>query len=378
MDVSIEVREVASSADREDFLRLPWTIYRDDPLWVPPLLIERRDFINPRKHPFYLHGQAALFLARREGQVVGRIMASDDPLFNQANRTNIGSFGLFECVNDRQVAQALFERAQAWLAARGRTGMRGPIDYSMNYQCGLLIEGFTTPPRVMMNHNPRYYIQLFESWGLTKAKDLYGWWYTDSTNVEARFARLADRFAARGSFTIRPIRMADYAQEIERVKRVLNGAFRDNWGFVPLTDAEINHMGREFRWLLVPEMALLAEVHGEPVGLSLTLPDLNEGLRKINGRLTTFGLPIGLARLWYHYRRATAARLIAIGVLPEHRRKGIIEQLILRTNHYGFHARKFLGAELGWTLEDNAAINKPIERVGGVRYKTYRIYERSW
>ena len=372
----VQISEVRSSRDRREFVHFPWQIYQDDPLWVPPLLLDRLEFIDPKKHPFYQHGAATQFLARRAGQMVGRILVADDPNFNAAHGTNQGVFGLFESVNDPAVTQALLDAAAGWLAARGRTSIQGPIDYSMNYPCGLLIEGFDTPPRILMNHNPPYYAGLLESWGLAKAKDLYAWWYTDPDDVAQRFSRVARRMEERGGYTIRPVRLKDFAREVASLKKLYNEALIENWGFVKMTDAEFDHMALEMRRLADPNLVLIAEVAGEAVGFALTLGDVNEALRHVNGRLTTFGLPIGLLKLLYYFRKAKTCRLIALGVLAKYRRRGIIENLIVRTNDYGM--KKFTGAELGWTLEDNDAINRPIQATGAVKYKTYRIYEKHF
>jgi GNAT superfamily N-acetyltransferase len=374
----VEISEVTSRRDRAAFLEFPWEIYRGDPLWVPPLLLERGEFIDPKKHPFYRHGAAALFLARRQGRVVGRIMAADDPNFNKAHGTNQGVFGLFESIDDETVAQSLLESAKGWLSARGRTAIQGPIDYSMNYPCGLLIDGFDTPPRMLMNHNPPYYARLLESWGLAKAKDLFCWWYTDQAEIARRFARVVKRLEKRGEYTIRPVRLNDYKNEVQNLKKLYNEALLENWGFVRMTDAEFEHMAGELRRLVDPNLVLIAEVGGAPVGFSLTLSDLNEALRHINGRLTTFGLPIGLFKLLYHLKRAKTGRLMALGVLPQYRRRGIIENLIVRTSEYGKYTMKYTGAELGWTLEDNDLINRAIQATGALKYKTYRIYEKNW
>lgn len=375
---AVEVCEITSRRDRAAFVEFPWEIYRGDKQWVPPLLLDRHEFIDPKKHPFYKHGAAALFLARRAGRVVGRILAADDPRFNEAHGTNQGVFGMFESVDDPRVAHALLDAARGWLAARGRTAVQGPIDYSMNYPCGLLIDGFDTPPRMLMNHNPAYYAGLFESWGLAKVKDLFCWWYTDQGNVAQRFAKVAKRLEERGGYTIRPVRLADYKNEVQNLKKLYNEALVENWGFVKMTDAEFEHMAGELRRLVDPNLVLIAEVQGAPVGFSLTLSDVNEALRHVNGRLTTFGLPIGLLKLLYHFRRAKTGRLMALGVLPQYRRRGIIENLIVRTSNYGKHTMKYTGAELGWTLEDNDLINRAIQATGAVKYKTYRIYEKKW
>ena len=371
------VRQVQSTRDRDAFVHLPWTIYRDDPQWVAPLLAERKEFINPRVHPFYRHGAAVQFVAARGGRIVGRIQASDDPHYNAEHGSNLGCFGMFESIDDEEVAQALVEAAAAWLRARGRTQLMGPIDYSTNYACGLLVDGFDSPPRIMMNHNPPYYAGLLEACGLSKAKDLYSWWFDDRRDMLAAWRDKAERLAARGGFAIRAFRMSDFDAEIERCKQVYNAAWERNWGFVKMSDAEFAYLAKHLRQLALCELLLLAEVDGRPVGFSMTLPDLNEAIRPLDGRLFRWGLPIGLVRLVYNLRRVKTARLLTLGVVEGFRRRGIAELLILRTLDYGKHVAGFTGAELGWTLEDNDLINRTILAVGGERYKTYRIYQRD-
>ncbi len=372
----VEVEEVRTWRQRDAFLRFPWRIYEHDACWSPPILWERKDVINPRKHPFYKHGSARLFLARRGGQVVGRIMASDDPRYNDYHGSQLGCFGMFESIDDRQVAHSLLDAASGWLAQRGRDTLRGPIDYSMNYECGLLIDGYNTPPRVMMNHNPPYYAALLESYGLTKAKDLYSWWFVDPRDMLAKWRRRAERIAERGGVKVRSFCKKDMTAELMRCKSIYNQSWAKSWGFVPMTDAEFVFYGDMLKHIAVPEMLLLAEVGGEPVAFCMTLPDFNEASAPLNGRLMKWGLPIGLVQFLRNLKKVQSARLVTLGILEPYRRRGISELLILRTLDFGKNVLGYTGAELGWTLEDNYLINQTIEAVGGQQYKTYRLYEK--
>jgi GNAT superfamily N-acetyltransferase len=367
---------VLSRRDRLEFVRFPWRIYANDSQWVPPLEMERLQFIDRASHPFYKHGDAAMFLARRGGAVVGRILASDDPRYNAEHGTNAGAFGMFETIDDQGVASSLLNAASQWMAARGRTAMLGPIDYSTNYACGLLVDGFNTPPRVMMNHNPRYYAGLLEAYGLAKAKDLYSWWFDDELDMIQKWRRRADFLAARG-VVIRTFRRSEIKSEVMRCKNIYNEAWERHWGFVKMTDAEFRAYGKFLAELAIPELLLLAEVDGQPVGFSLTLPDFNEALVDLNGRLTRWGLPTGYFKFRRNLRQIRTARLVTFGILDQYRRRGIAELLILRTLDYGKNVLGYSGAELGWTLEDNDSINRPIATVGGQKYKTYRIYEKA-
>ncbi len=373
----LEIREVRTRRDVNQFVDVPWRIYAEDPQWVPPLKLEVKEFINPRKHPFYQHGAATQFIATRGGVALGRILVSDDPNFNQQHASNLGCFGMFECVADPEMAHALLDQAAQWLRGRGRTAMLGPIDYSTNYPCGLLIEGFDTPPRVLMNHHRRYYQELLESWGLTKAKDLYAWWFNDPHDLLAQWRPRLERLAKRCRVTVRSFQLHDFAAELERCREVYNGAMSDHWGFVKLTETEFEHIGRQLKQLAIAEQVLLAEVEGKAVGFSITLPDIHEAIRPLEGRLTRFGLPLGLARFMYRKRRIKTARMLVLDVLQHYRRRGVAEMLILQTLDHGKNVLGYTAAELSWTLEDNAAVNRTIESVGGRRYKTYRLYSKD-
>ncbi len=374
---TLEVRPAESAADRRAFIQFPWKVMENDPAWVPPLVMDRKDFLDRKKHPFYLHGDSQLFLAWRGGETVGRIMASDDPRYNEAHGTNQGAAGMFDCIDDGEVAGALFDAAARWCKAKGRETLIGPMDYSSNYGWGALIDGFDTPPRIMMPHNPPYYAKLFEEAGFTKVKDLYAWWITTDQEMPERWRKLAERMAKRGGVTIRPADMKNFDQELKHLMHLYNEAWENNWGFVKMTAPEFEHLGKDLKMIINPKLVLIAEVEGKPVGFSLCLPDINEALKHLpSGKLTTFGLPIGLGKLIYYQKQIKTLRLITLGVLPGFRRRGINEMLILRT----FDAGKALGfsaGELGWTLEDNDLINKPIEALGAKRYKTFRVFEKS-
>jgi ribosomal protein S18 acetylase RimI-like enzyme len=372
----IEVSQVTSRRDRDAFIKFQWQIYPDDPAWVPPLIVERKTFLDPKRHPFYKHGQAALFLARKNGKIVGRIMASNDPNYNSLHESNVGCFGLFESIDDHEVAAALFEAAASWLRKKGRTEMMGPIDYSTNYVCGLLIDGFQFPPTIMTAHNPRYYPPLIESCGFAKTKDWYAWWFADPAKAVAQLRRLATRFHGRWPIIIRPANFKNLRDESRRLREIYNQAWEKNWGFVPFTEAEIEFMTKELKPLLVPEFAWIAEIGNESVGFTLCLPDINVVLRDLNGRLTRFGLPIGLIKLLFYKKRVRKGRLIALGVIEKYRRAGIAEMLVLRVMEETMLKRGITG-ELSMTLEDNFMVNRFLEAIGAQRYKTYRIYSKS-
>ena len=371
---NIAVSTVRSNKERDEFIKFQWRIYQDDPAWVPPLLIERKEFLDRDKHPFYRHGDAALFLARRNGEIAGRIMASDDPNYNTLHKTNVGCFGLFESIDDLDVARALFDGAANWLRQRGRSEIIGPIDYSTNYVCGLLINGFEHSPTLLTAHNPPYYARLIEANGFTKEIDWYAWWFDPKNAPVSRLRRLVESRMRRTSVRIRNFNLRDLAGESSRLAAVFNKAWERNWGFVPFTRAEAEHMAKEMRLIIDPRMTLVAEVDNEPIAFVICVPDINVALKHINGRLTQFGLPIGLIRLLWLRRKIRKARFVALGVLEKFRRTGIAEMLVLKVMEEG--ARRGMNGELSMTLESNVMVNRFIEAVGATVYKTYRIYRR--
>ncbi|HXX42205.1 MAG TPA: GNAT family N-acetyltransferase [Chthoniobacterales bacterium] len=371
----IRISHVEPGRERDEFIKFPWQIYRDDPAWVPPLIIERRAFLDRSKHPFYKHGDAALFLAKRNGEIVGRIMASDDPNYNALHKTNLGCFGLFESIDDVDVAVALFASAEKWLRDRGRSEIMGPVDYSTNYVCGLLIDGFEHPPTLLTAHNPSYYAKLIEASGFQKEVDWFAWWFDPKNAPVSRLRRLVDARMRRTPVRIRPINVRDLAGESQRLAAVFNKAWENNWGFVPFTRPEAEHMATEMRPIIDPRMTLIAEIDNTPVAFVICVPDVNVALQRVNGRLTRFGLPLGLAKLLWYHRKIRKARFVALGVLEKFRRTGIAEMLVLQVMEEG--ASRGFTAELSMTLEDNVMVNRLIEAMGASKYKTYRIYRKT-
>ncbi len=369
-DVSVE--PVRGPRDLDHFVKLQWQIYQGDPHWVAPLLMERRDFLNPRKNPFYRHGVVELFLARRQGQVVGRIAAVEDRNYNEFHGTNQGAFGLFECIDDPDVAQALLSAAEAWIQARGLSSVMGPLSFSTNYECGLLVDGFDRDPAVMMAYNPRYYRALIEGAGYRKAKDLWAFWVDAQKEPDAKVARVADKIRAKQGIVVRPANLKNFSAEVALLKKVYNAAWEKNWGFVPFTDEEFDHLAKDMKQIVKPELLLIAEVSGEPVAFSMSLPDANQALKHAKGRL----FPTGLVKLLYYANKIDQARLITLGIVPGYRRRGLDAILTLETLRA---ARRlgYRGGEISWTLEDNDLVNRAIESFGGEKTKTYRVYEKA-
>lgn len=373
MQPPVQVTPVRGWRDLRGFLKLSWRIYQDDPAWVPPLLFDLKKLLNPRKHPFHQHAEVQYFLARRGQEVVGRIAAIINHQYVQFHEEATGFFGFFESVNDEEVAAELLAAAERWVAERGMAGMRGPMNFSTNEECGLLVEGFQYPPAVMMPYNPPYYIQLLEAAGYVKAKDLLAYLIADPTKTPERLARGVARLQRGQNITIRPINLRRFREDLEIIRGIYHSAWEHNWGFVPMTKAEFDDTAQQLRRVANPNLCLIAEVEGEPVGFALALPDYNQALRYINGRLLPFGL---LKLLWYR-RKIDAARVLTLGLKPGFRRLGIDALLYFRlwqeTPKNGYSA----WVECSWILEDNWEMRRGLERMGARIYKTYRIYEKA-
>lgn len=371
---TLEVVPVNSKADLKAFMKLPWRIYQNDPQWVPPLLGELAKVLDRRKHPFHQHADAAYFIARRDGEVVGRITASINHLSNEFHGEKVGYFGFFECIDDIEVARALLGTAEDWIAERGMTSIQGPMNFSTNDEFsspGVLIDGFDTPPVLMMSHNPPYYAKLLEQCGFTKAKDLLSYW-VDMTEVSQHLVKGVARIGRSQNVVLRTLNMKDIEGEIGRIKEIYNSAWERNWGFVPMTEAEFDHMAASIKPIINPRLCILAEIAGEPVGFALQLPDYNKAFKHMNGRL----FPLGWLKFLWYKRNIPSTRVITLGVKPEHRKKGLDSMMILQLH---VESAKFgcPRGECSWILEDNMPMRRGLERIGGEVYKTYRVYEKT-
>ncbi|HOD80247.1 MAG: hypothetical protein BWX88_00820 [Planctomycetes bacterium ADurb.Bin126] len=378
----LEICEALSRADVGDFLELPYRLYAGHPHWVPPLRSAQRKVFT-RKTAFFEHGQMALFLARRDGQAVGRIAAIHNHAHNRQHNDRVGFFGFFEVdARDEQateVVDALVRSAERWLTGHGLTDIRGPVNPSMNGECGLLIDGFDLPPVALMPYNPPEYAPLLESAGLAKCKDLFAYEVV-ADKVEGgamareRMERLRTLTKRRHpELEIRPIDMRNFDTEIERFMAVFEQARRNNWGYVPVTSAEMRETAHELKGVVDPEIILLATVDGQPAGASLAIPDVNRGLAAAGGRL----LPLGFVRFLRAMRSVHVIRVIGIAALPQYRHMGIAALLMLETISRGL-PKGYDTAEASWVLEDNVMSNRTIQAGLESRlYKTYRLYEKT-
>lgn len=366
----VSVTPVYSKRDQKQFIKFQWQIYRGNPYWVPPLLMDRRKLIDREKNPFYKHAEADFFLARRDGEIVGRIAAIVNHNHNNEHKESIGFFGFFECINDQHVADALFSTAKAWLKDRGVTAIRGPASPSVNEEYGLLIEGFDKRPAVLMPYNPPYYAALIERAGLQKIKDLYSYEVKEETAFSERLVRVSEMVKKREGLTFRTLNIKEFDKEVERIRDLYNRAWQYNWGAVPMTDEEIEALARDLRPIVIPELVIFAESRGEPIGFSLSLPDLNEVLiRNKRGYL----IP-GLVRLLLYKKTISKVRIVVLGVLREHQMTGAAAVLFYETGKRGVELGYHRG-EAGWVLEDNHSMVRAAQMMNGERQKTYRIYQ---
>lgn len=371
------IRRVESSSDLTRFIDLPYRLHRTDPMWVPPFKAEVRKLLDRDTNPFFEHGTAEYFLAEREGTVVGRIAAITNRLHNELHADHVAFFGFFECINDFTVARALLDTASAWVGERGFDTIRGPMSFSVNDECGLLIDGFDTPNTIMMPHNPPYYLTLLETAGFRKAKDLVclqGGSSIAPVEAPERTARAVDLILKRYKLRIRPLVMKRFTAEVEVVKHLYNKGWEKNWGFVPMTESEIDHLAAAFKPVVIPELVPFVETEdGTPVAFGLALPDLNEALHhNRSGGMFPASLTM-LLKL--KLKRLTRARILLLGILPEWRGKGIDAALY----HWIWTraAERGIGwGEGGWLLEDNTAIIQGLVKARFSPYKTYRLLDR--
>jgi GNAT superfamily N-acetyltransferase len=372
-DLDLTVRPVEGRRELREFILLPFRLYQGAEQWVPPLISERKRHLDRRRNPFFTHADAEYFLARRGDRVVGRISAQVDHRFNEFQDNDWGMFGFFECEDDPEIAGALLDAAREWLRERGRDHMIGPMNFSTNHECGLLVDGYELAPQILEDWHHPYLAPLLEGQGLTKEMDLYKWslHVSGRENVMPIIFELADKLEPEHGIRVRGMRRRDLTGEIGRFMEIYNAAWERNWGFVPLTDAEIEHYASELKPVLDENWAMVAEKidTGETVGVALTLPDFNQVLKKLNGRL----LPFGWIRALRDKGKVDAVRVFALGVKPEYQHTGVAAALYAR--HFDMAASTpQSGGEMGWILEVNKPMNKAMEGMGGKIVKRYRIY----
>jgi GNAT superfamily N-acetyltransferase len=355
------------------FIKLPWRLYRNEPHWVPPLISERKRHLDREHNPFFQHAEAEYFLAWREGEVVGRISAHVDHRLNEFHGTNWGQFGFFESEENFDTAGALLGAAEAWLRERGKDNMVGPMDFTTNHECGLLVEGFERRPQILENWHHPYYAAMMDAYGVTKARDLLKWelHISDREKMLPVLFELAEKVESEHGVHVRPMHKHDFQNEVRSFMDVYNAAWEKNWAFVPLTDAELEAYAKEIKPILDENWAWIAEKNGEVIGAALTIPDYNQILRRLNGRL----LPVGWIQFLRARREIDSVRVFALGVKPEYQHTGVAAKFYVE--HFNSAARTpQKWGEMGWILETNTAMNRGMEAMGGKIIKKYRVYER--
>jgi GNAT superfamily N-acetyltransferase len=375
-----QLRAVESKSDWNDFIDLPWKIYKGDPNWVPPLKIAVRDLLDVNKNPFFKHAFMHPILAYQNGECVGRVVGVVDENNNRYHEEKAAFFGFFEVINDQELTNLLLDAVAEWAKKKGMSTIRGPMNPSTNHECGLLVEGFNDPPTVMMTYNPQYYAALLEKWGMVKAKDMFAY------DIDGRKVKFSDRLVAhserlrkRGSVTFRPVKMKDFDQEIDQILEIYNDAWEKNWGFVPMEPEEFRHLAKDLKAIVDPELCLIAEVRGQAVAFALTLPDVNQAIKKVaDGKL----FPTGLLKLLWNTKgpgkkkTINRCRVVTLGIKKAYREYGIGPLLYTEYLKRG-PALGYPVGEASWILEDNKPMNKALQMMCGERTKVYRIYDRA-
>ncbi len=373
----IVIRPVENDIDKMKFIKFPWEIYKGDDNWVPPIIFDVRKNLDQNKNPFYKHAKIQLFLALDGKTIVGRIAAIINDNHNIKYKDKVGFFGYFECINSKEVSSMLFDTAGNWLKENGMDTMRGPINLSINDEVGLLVDGYDKSPVLLMMYNPSYYEKLIEDYGFVKAKDLYAYIFgEDQIKVNPKsiqkLERVSDIVVKRDNIKIRKIVLKDLENELMKVMKVYNSAWIDNWGSVQMTEDEFKFVAASLKPLVDADIVYFAEVNGEPVGFSLSMPDWNRIFKKLNGKL----FPFGFLKILTGRKKIDGIRVIIMGIVPEYQRKGIEAVFINNTIKIG-NSKGYNFAEISWVLEDNVPMVQTAINLGAEKYKTYRVYDKQ-
>lgn len=374
--MNIEIVPVRTAKQKKLFIDYEWQANKNNANWVSPLRMERNKLLDTKKNPFYSHSEIELFLAYQDDKIVGRIAALTNENHNKFHNDHTGFWGFLECEDNQDAVNALFDHAAKWVKDKGKDNMVGPVNPSTNDECGILIEGFDTPPYLMMRHTPPYYPKLIENAGLTKAKDLYAWYSGTreaSENITDKMERVAAKVMQKYDIKLRNLSVKNLKEEIKLVKEVYNDAWSNNWGFVPFTDAEIDHIAADLKDIADQDLLYFAEKNGKPIGFSVTLPNINEVMAKIpDGKL----LPTGIFKLLFGIKKIKTVRVIILGVKKEFQPLGLGSIFYINTIRKAYE-KGYTGGEMSWILEDNHAMNRAIEAFGSKLYKKYRMYEKK-
>lgn len=371
--VSTEINIVTTNKERKQFINFPYSHYKNDEYWVAPLKMEQKKLIDTEKNPFFDNADIALFLATQKGDVCGRIAAIHDRRFNDYHEAATGFFGFFECIDDETVAEFLIKVATGWLQDQGLTKILGPANPGMMDEVGILVEGFDYYPSIMMPYHKSYYDSLLKSTGLQKEMDMYAYRVSEA-DVNLERSKRAGKIVQKRypDLKVREVNLKELDKEIQIVREIYNKSWSENWGFIPLTENELSALADDLKMILDPKYAHIAEMDGDPVGFSIALPDLNQALRHMNGKL----FPVGIFKLLWYQRQINQLRTALMGILPKYRGKGIDALLHLKAMENGL-AVGTTSSELGWVLEANEGMRHVAERIGAHIEKTYRMYSKD-
>ncbi len=364
----VELKEVRSKRDLLRFIKFPFKLYKDDPLFTAELIHDQKVHLS-EKNPFFRTATVKLFVAYKDGKPAGRVATILNPAHNRYHKENILFFGLYEADKDIKVAEALMKRVEKEAELINASAIRGPMNLSTNEHCGFLVEGFNDPPILMTPYNPPYYNDQMESLGYRKCKDLLAF-ITDIPDELPRKVYRASEIAERSGIKVRRVRPERLVEELKIFQAIYNEAWKDNWGFVPISDDELIYMAKRLKPIIKPELNLIAEKGGEPVGFLGMMPDFNLVLRKMKGHIN----PCSILKALYYQRRIEDLRLLLLGVRPEYRIRGV-DALLFREGFKG--AKKYRRVEFSWILEDNLPVIRLVEMIGGRKYKVFRIYEKG-
>ncbi len=367
-----EIIEVKTPWDLDDFITLPSSLHYQDLFFVPPLIVDMRERFS-RKNPFFLHAEVKYFLAKKKGKLSGRVASIVNHRHNKLHDDKVGFFGFFESARDYSIALSLLDAVSQELRKEGLDTIRGPMNFSTNEECGFLIEGFNQPPFLMTPYNPPYYGELMERYGMEKAKDLYAYICNIPDELPEKILRVAEIAEKRG-IRVRPINKHKFDSEMKIFMEVYNSAWSKNWGFIPLTGEETNHIAKKLKSIVLPELTLIAETDKEPVGFMGMLPDFNFVLKKMKGKIN----PITIMKAAYYSKKITDLRMLLLGIKAEYRQKGV-DALMFREGFMSIREkyRRFKRVEFSWILEDNIPVQRLVEMIGARLYKKYRVYEKK-
>jgi GNAT superfamily N-acetyltransferase len=375
---NVSIRPVRTRRELKRFVKVPFRLHRDQPQWVAPLIFERMEFLDRKKNPWFEHGEAEYFLAERDGKAVGRISAHIDRRWDEYQGGSDAMFGFFETANDPEVAAALLGAAGEWARGKGRSRILGPMDFTTNDEIGILIEGYERRPMILEPWHPPHYRELIEAEGFAKAMDVQMWELQfgdlkEGERFDPSIHEAAEKGLREEGIVIRNMRKREMADEVRRFMDVYNEAWGDNWGFVPITDAEVEFQAKNLKQVIAENWAFMAEKDGEVIGAALTLPDINQVMAKLNGRL----LPFGWLKFLLGKRKIDQLRVFALGVKHEYRHSGVAAGLYLKHLEEAAVPGGIAGGEMGWILETNEPMNRAMEGMGGKVVKKYRIYEKA-